>query len=37
MTIGDYVRRRLERWVIAVEEMLEAGHDVVSVLGRIEI
>jgi len=34
--VVDYVRDRLERWVVAVEETLEAEHDVVSALGRVE-
>ena len=34
--VVDYVRDRLERWVVAVEETLEAKHDVVSALGGVE-
>jgi len=34
--VVDYVRDRLERWVVAVEEPLEAEHDVVSALRGVE-
>jgi hypothetical protein len=34
--IVDHIRDRLERWVVAVEERLEAEHDVVPALGGLE-
>jgi hypothetical protein len=34
--VVDYIRDRLERWVVAVEEMLEAEHNIISVLGSVE-
>ena len=34
--VVDYIRDCLERWIVAVEETLEAEHNVVSMLGGVE-
>ena len=34
--VVNYIQDCLERWIVAVKEMLEAEHNIISMLGGVE-